>query len=205
MSTGDSTAEKHSESTESAHASTEQKKEEHRKALAQIAEDYHRDLVLFLTARVGSKEKARELAQETYAKVLALDRTDTISFLAGYVWKTARNLATDLGIQNANRGRLDELVYAGIERHAPSPEAEVYKRQRLELISKALEELRQERPRWYEAYVLRVVEERKVQDVARIMDIAPRNVVAYVAKAAQHCQGYLDAAEGTLGNQNNGE
>lgn len=195
MSTGDSTAEQRGAAPESATAPVEQNREAHRQALARIAEDYHRDLLLFLTARVGSKEQARELLQETYARVLAFDRPETISFLAGYVWRTARNLATNVGIQGKTRGRLDKLWHAGIERHSPSVEAEVYERQRLELLGKALDELRRERPRLYEAYILRVVQERKIEDVARIMNIAPRNVVAYVAKAAHHCRGYLDAAE----------
>lgn len=206
MKAEDATVEQLRGVTEPAPASADdENRENHRKALAQVAADYHRDLVLFLMARVGSEDKAREIAQETYARVLAFDRPDTISFLAGYVWRTARNLATNVGIQRTTRGRLDKLWHAGVERHSPSPEAEVDRSQRLELIGKALEELRQERPRAYEAYILRVVEDYKVEEVARIMNIAPRNVVSYVAKAAQHCRNYLERAGARRRSNHGGE
>src|SRR5579862_6420761 len=70
-----------------------------KKALAKLAREHHRALVHFLLARVGSKDRAEELAQETYAKVLALDAPKAVSFLAGYVWRTAQHLATNAGVQ----------------------------------------------------------------------------------------------------------
>lgn len=170
---------------------------EHRRSVGELARNCHRDLVRFLTARVGSRDSARELAQETYARVLALDRPDAVGFLAGYVWRTARNLATDVGIQKANRDRLDQLAHPSLERHAPSPEAAVYARQRLELLTEALEELRRTRPRCHEAFVLRIVEERSFSEVSLAMNIAQRNAMEHVAKALRHCQRYLDAAEKT--------
>ncbi len=171
-------------------------KEDHRKALAELARHHHRALVLFLAARVGlSRDKAEELAQETYARVLALD-VPAVSFLAGYVWKTARNLATDLGIQKANRARLDQK-FGHVESHAPSPEDAVDAQQRLQLLATMLEELRKERPRWHEAFILRFVEQRSFEEVARRMNIAQRNAMEYAAKALRHCQSRLDTAEAT--------
>jgi len=169
-------------------------RQDHRTALAELAREHHRALVRFLTARMGSAEDAREVAQEAYAKVLALDLPDTVSFLAGYVWKTAGNLATDRKRQQATRSRLDERTQAGTEGHARSPEATVYAQQRLELLSKAMEELPARRR---EAFVLRVLQERSFQEVAQCMNIDERKAMLYVAKALKHCQDYLAAAEAT--------
>ena len=175
----------------------------HKKALADLARDHHRALVRFLTARVGSWDEAREIAQEAYARVLALDLPDTVGFVAGYVWRTARNLATDRGRQKATRSRhLDELARGSIDNHAPSPEALIYTHQRLEVLSEAVEELRRLRPRWHEAFVLRVVEEHSFQEVAQRMNIAERNAMEHVSKALRHCQSYLDTAEGSQGARN---
>jgi RNA polymerase sigma factor (sigma-70 family) len=174
----------------------------HNKALADLARNHHRALVRFLTARVGSWDEAREIAQEAYARVLALDLPDTVGFLAGYVWKTARNLATDRGRQKATRSRhLDELARGHIESHAPSPEAVTYTHQRLELLSKAVDDMRRERPRWHQAFMLRIVEEQSFQAVAQQMNIAERNAMEYVSKALRYCQGYLDTAEVVRGSQ----
>jgi RNA polymerase sigma factor (sigma-70 family) len=174
-------------------------KRAHNKALADLARNHHRALVRFLTARVGSWDEAREIAQEAYARVLALDLPDTVGFLAGYVWKTARNLATDRGRQKAARSRLDELAHRGVETHAPSAEAVTYTHQRLELLLKAVDELRRLRPRWHEAFILRIVEERSFKEVAHRMNIAERNAMEYVAKALRHCQSCLDGAEAIRG------
>jgi RNA polymerase sigma factor (sigma-70 family) len=201
MSVGDSATETGCATPADSASSAEQKG--HKKALADLARDHHRALVRFLTARIGSSEEAREIAQEAYARVLALDLPDTVGFLAGYVWKTARNLATDRGRQRATRSRhLDELARGRFESHAPSPEGVTYTHQRLELLSKAVDELRRLRPRWHEAFTLRIVEERSFQEVAQRMNIAERNAMEYVAKALRHCQSYLDTAEAIRGSRN---
>lgn len=63
-------------------------------ALEDLARNHHKALVRFLTLRTGSREDAQEVAQEAYAKLLARERQPgTISFLAGYLWRVAANLA----------------------------------------------------------------------------------------------------------------
>jgi DNA-directed RNA polymerase specialized sigma24 family protein len=110
----------------------------HTKALAELARDHHRALLRFLTARTGSQDEALEVAQEAYAKMLALDHPETVGFLAGYMWKIAGNLANERKRQRANRARLDLVALFEPEKHAQSAEALVYTQQRLELLEKAI-------------------------------------------------------------------
>ncbi len=79
-------------------------------ALAEIARSHHSALVRFLALRTGSTEDAKEIVQEAYAKLLALDRPGTISFLVGYLWRVAANLAIDRGRQRAARSRLADVA-----------------------------------------------------------------------------------------------
>jgi len=166
----------------------------HAKQLADLARDHHRALLRFLTARTGSQDEAREVAQEAYAKMLALDKPETIGFLVGYMWKTAGRLAAERKRTRATRARLDTVALYNAENQAPSAESLVYTQQRLALLEKAVDELP---PKCLEAFILRVIEERSFKEVAKQMNISERWAMEYVARALEHCQGYLDAAEAT--------
>jgi RNA polymerase sigma factor (sigma-70 family) len=160
--------------------------------LAELARQHHRSLLRFLTARTGSQDEAREVAQEAYAKMLALDRPQTIGFLAGYLWKLARNIAIDRERQRNTRARLDQDVLSRTDRHAPSAETVVDVRQRLELLEKALDQLP---PRCLEAFILRKFEELSFRDVAQRMNCSERMAMMYVARALEYCQHSIDSAE----------
>lgn len=169
-------------------------REGHRKALSDLAKDHHRALLGYLKARTGSAYEAQEIAQETYAKMLALDRPDVVGFLVGYMWKIAGNLVLERRRQRATRARLDQtILFQPTEAFcAPSPESLLYTEQQLKLVEEALNRLP---PKCVEAFVLRIVEERSFQEVARHMDISERMAKLYVARAAQFCQSHLNAAE----------
>jgi RNA polymerase sigma factor (sigma-70 family) len=169
-------------------------REDHTKALAELAREHDRALLRFLTARTGSREAAREVLQEAYAKMLALDRPETVGFLAGYMWKLARNLATNRRNQEATRARLDAFALFGTQDFAPSPETLVCEQQRLELLERAIDELT---GNCLEAFVLRVQHGLTFKEVAERMNIGERMAQLHVARALRHCQDYLDAAEAT--------
>ena len=166
------------------------------RALADLARNHHEALVRFLTLRTGSREDAQEVAQEAYAKLLALDRRDTISFLAGYLWRVAANLAVD----HKRRRQLIERFCAQAAQaedrlEAPS-ESVVDARQRLLIVQRAMSELP---PKCLQAFVLRVLNGLKFQQVGREMGISDRMAKAYVARALEYLQDSLDAADNAGG------
>src|SRR6266404_9375988 len=67
-------------------------------------------LLRFLRAKTGSLEEAKDIAQETFGKLLELERLDEVKSLAGFVWKTAQNIVIDRQRQRANRSRLDPVA-----------------------------------------------------------------------------------------------
>ncbi len=160
--------------------------------VADLARNYHEALVRFLMLRVGSKEEAREIAQEAYAKLLALDRPGSISFLAGYLWRTAANLAIDRRRQRTVRQRFADVAVQGEEKLAPSAERVAEGRQRLAIVERALGELP---PRCLEAFTLRVLDGMRFDDVAREMRISDRMAQIYVARALEYLQCCLDDAD----------
>jgi RNA polymerase sigma factor (sigma-70 family) len=160
--------------------------------LAEVARDHYRALLGFLRARTGSNEEASEVAQEAFARLLALDKPEAVGFMEGYLWKIAGNLAIDRRRQRANQARLAQVAHFELEQLSPSPESHLYTQQRLQLLEEAAENLP---PRRREAFILRVVEERSLKEVASRLNVSLRGATFLVAQAVEYCQTYLDAAD----------
>ncbi len=150
------------------------------RALADVARKHHGSLLRFLTQRTGSVEEAKEIAQEAYVKVLAVERREGIASLTGYLWRSALNLVTDRARRRAVRERFIREVRCETEPLAPSAETVVDARQRLEVIERAIGQLP---PRCLDAFLLRIVQGRPFDEVGREMGISARMAKVYVARA----------------------
>lgn len=165
------------------------------KALAEIFRNHNAALVRFLAIRIGSTEDAKELVQEAYAKVLALDRPAAISLQAGYLWKVAVNLASDRRRQWASQQRFMSVVRASSRETGDfSAESTCEARERLEIVERAINELP---PRCAEAFVLHVLQGLTFDEVGHKMGISWRMAIKHVSRALEHLQTCLDAADVT--------
>lgn len=161
------------------------------RALAEIARTHHSALVRYLTLRTGSTEDAKDVVQEAYAKLLALDQPGTIGFLVRYLWRVATNLATDRGRQGAARSRI-ETALQPVNGSSPSTESIVDSLQRLAVVEKAISELPQ---RCRQALLFRVVEGQRFAQIGKEMGITERMAKIHVARAMEYLQHCLDSAE----------
>lgn len=167
-------------------------------ALAEISRNHHAALVRFLTLRTGSVEDAKELVQEAYAKMLALDRPGTISFLAGYLWRIAVNLAIDRGRQRALHERYTQTALPRAETREVSAETTVEARQRLAIVERAIGELP---ARCFQAFVLHVLQGLTFDEVGREMRISGRMAKKHLARALEYLQTCLDEADVARGSR----
>jgi RNA polymerase sigma factor (sigma-70 family) len=163
-------------------------------ALAEISRNHHAALVRFLTLRTGSVEDAKEIVQEAYAKMLALDRPGTISFLAGYLWRIAVNLAIDRRRQQALDERFRCAALPPVDKQEFSAESIVEARERLAIVERGIGELP---PRCLEAFVLHVLNGLTFDDVGREMAISGRMAKKHVSRALEYLQTCLYAANET--------
>jgi RNA polymerase sigma factor (sigma-70 family) len=150
----------------------------------------HNDALLrFLTARTGSSQEAKDVAQEAYVKLLALDKPGTVGYLRAYLYQTAANLVKDRMKQRVRRDRIDTLMFFDRAEAAPSPEPLWDARQRLDLISRAIDEL----PALCRAaFILRKFDELSVEEVAERLSVNVRSVKRYLARALAHCERALE-------------
>jgi RNA polymerase sigma factor (sigma-70 family) len=109
--------------------------------LTQLFNEYHGRLVKFLAARTRSWDEARELAAATFEHILSRKQTASINFFAAYLYRTARNLATDELRKRATQRRNANLVRYDPTAPDPAPESIHVESERLAVLQRAREQL----------------------------------------------------------------
>jgi RNA polymerase sigma factor (sigma-70 family) len=149
----------------------------------------HNDALLrFITAKLGSKQEAREVAQEAYVKLLSLEHREAVSYLRAFLFKTAANLAIDRLRRRSRRGfvmgsaNLDRAVFE------LSPEREVEGEQAIARLREAIDELP---PNCREAFLLYRLEELSCGEIAVRLGLQQRMVWKYIARALEYIRNRL--------------
>jgi RNA polymerase sigma factor (sigma-70 family) len=158
--------------------------------LSQLFVEHNQALISFLTTRLTEAE-AREVAQESYARLLRLDQPETLSFLRAYLFKTAANLSVDL-LRHRSTLRITEPQLKFLDELAsePTPEELAAREQEARLAAGFLQELPEPCGR---AFLLYRVYEHSLGEVAREMGVSERMIRYYVVQAMSHCQTRLSA------------
>jgi RNA polymerase sigma factor (sigma-70 family) len=115
---------------------------DHTQRIAELFREEYPKLVHYMVARTGSWSEARDVAAQAFAQVLEMKTPDAINFLKAYVYRAARNLATDRARAGAIRTRINKIVRHEIPTTCPSPEPFFMQQQRIKVLSEAIESLR---------------------------------------------------------------
>ena len=110
--------------------------------IAALFREEYPKLVHYMVARTGSWPEARDVAAQAFAQVLEMRAPDTVTFLKAYVYRVARNLATDRARAGAIRTRINKIVKHEFASTSPSPEPLFAHEQRIKVLSDAIETLR---------------------------------------------------------------
>ena len=159
--------------------------------LAQLFRQHNQRLIGFLRTRLHSEQEAKEVAQESYARLLHLDQPETLSFLRAYLFKTAANLAIDrLRHRSTLRSTQAQLQAFYELRDQPTPEELTSSIQEAALASRYLQELPEPCRR---AFFLYRVQEMSLAEVAVHMGVSERMIRYYVVQAMSHCRERFEA------------
>lgn len=151
----------------------------HVEAIRRLFQEHNRALVNFLTARLHSEQEARDVAQEAYVRLLQLEKPGALSFLRAYLFKIAANLAIDRVRQRAVRNEVDDGELFELD-GGSSPERQLLAEQELESISRRLGALP---ARCRSAFVMHVLLDRPVKEIAAELNLTDRMVRNYVVRA----------------------
>lgn len=167
---------------------------DHSQALAEMFRTHHAAQVRFIAMRTGSIEDAKEIVQEAYARILALNQPGAISLMAGYLWRTAVNLARDSKRERAQRERFNRTAVCLAEQQDRSAEGVYEGQERLAIVERAIGELP---VKCVDAFVLHVLHGLKYEDVGRKMRISAEMARKHVARSLEYLQACLDEADAT--------
>ena len=155
-----------------------------------VLERYHHELLSFLARQVNDRDTAADLAQESFARVLAAQASGkTITDARALLYRTARNLVTDQYRRAAVRRHEnvdtladDEIPSAPLHLH---PDEALASRQVIEAYLATIAELPE---RCRQAFVLSVFENLTHTQIAQEMGISVSTVEKHVVRAMVACR-----------------
>ena len=167
-----------------------------------LFEHYYRELLNFLARKVGDRDLAADIAQESYSRVYAAADRDAVAEPRALLYTTARNLVTDHHRRTATRQQVevtaqeDERGFdAGMGPASAEPDAVLAGRQRLAAIEQVVAQLP---PRAREAFVLYKLDGLSRPEVAAIMGVSVKTVETHLEVAMRACQRRLQELDGAL-------
>ena len=152
--------------------------------------EHNTALLRFISAKIGSEQEAREIAQEAYVHLLQLNHPEAVSYLRAFLFKTAANLAIDRLRERGRRTQvasMDEIDFAVFEL---SPERQVSGEQALAAFGVAVAQLP---AKCRQAFLLHRVYEIQIEEIAKRMGIGACMVRRYIARGLEHVRNRLDA------------
>lgn len=144
-------------------------------ALAQLYRQYHDSLVRMLYRRTGDRDRAEDLAQETFARAVEAPPHNPRPWL----FAVALNLVREDGRRAARQGRRLQLLRAESDQAAPPPDHEFERREREGRVRDALALLT---PRDREALLLKA-EGFSYDEIATALGLARGAVGTTLARA----------------------
>jgi len=115
--------------------------DERHKTLEKLLSQHNEELVNYIYSWVRSRADARDIVQEAYCRIFRLDEPHVISHLRAYLYKTAKNIATDWIRQRIVREAYVEEEPLRAPQETPSPEHIWLAREELEALQRGIEAL----------------------------------------------------------------
>ncbi|HDS1817368.1 MAG: sigma-70 family RNA polymerase sigma factor [Pseudomonas sp.] len=149
-------------------------------------EHYYRELVGFLSARLGSRQAAEDVAHDAYLRVLERTDAQRIEHPRAFLYRTALNLVVDRHRRHQVRQAEPLEVLDSDERwHSPAPSLDIQLDQRLALMQRALDELGKV---CRDCFLLRKLDGLSHQQIAERLGVSRSVVEKHIVNAMKHCR-----------------
>jgi RNA polymerase sigma-70 factor (ECF subfamily) len=143
--------------------------------VGRLFEEYHESLVRMLYRRTGDRDRAEDLAQETFARAVAAPPRNPRPWL----FAVALNLVREDGRRSVRQGRQLQLLRSELDGAAPAPDELVERNERAAQVRAALDQI-SERDR--EALLLKA-EGFNYDEIAETLGLAKGAVGTTLARA----------------------
>ena len=151
-----------------------------------MLENYYRELVSFLSARMGNAQAAEDVVHDAYVRVLERSSDEPIEQPRAFLYRTALNLVIDGHRRNTLRQVEPLEVLDTDERFfCPSPQATMDHGQRLVMVQRALSELPEA---CRDSFLLRKLEGLSHPEIAERLGVSRSVVEKHIVNAMKHCR-----------------
>ncbi|MEP6933242.1 MAG: sigma-70 family RNA polymerase sigma factor [Nitrospirota bacterium] len=153
---------------------------------------YSGELLRFLTAKLGCREQAADVVQDTFVRIRCLKDLAAVAQPRAFLYKTALNLTVDLFRRQRVRSERIVQLEATEEMPStmPSQEVEVEAKERVRLLHEAIANLP---PKCRQVFLLHKFMELPHAEIAVRLGISKNMVEKHVIKAMSRCR---DRVEG---------
>jgi RNA polymerase sigma-70 factor (ECF subfamily) len=151
-----------------------------------LFEHYYRELVGYLSARMGSRHAAEDVAHDAYVRVLELREDAQVTHPRAFLYRTAINLIVDGHRRNRVRRSESLDILDRDERffQAPSYTRSVHD-ENLDLLQRALDELSEP---CRQCFLLRKLEGLSHPEISARLDVSRHMVEKHIVNAMKHCR-----------------
>lgn len=153
---------------------------------------HYEELTGYLTRRLGSAGEARDVVHDTYLRLQRVESVPDVRNPRAYLYRVADNIALDrLRAEGRRRGRF-VAAELGEDRPSAAPSAEevLTQRQRVRLLSDAIDELS---PRQREVFLMHKFDGLSHTEISRRLGITRSMVEKHVMRALAHCRDRMKA------------
>lgn len=163
-----------------------------------LFQQYYGELLRFLTAKLGCREQAADVVQDTFLRVRGLKDLAGIAQPRAFLYKTAVNLSVDLF--RRQRIRAERITQLDTTEELPSlmtrQDDAVEAKERVQLLYAAIAELP---PKCRQVFLLHKFLELSHADIAGRLGISKNMVEKHVMKAMAHCRQRVEVDGETSG------
>lgn len=152
-----------------------------------LFQQYYGELLRFVTAKLGCRDQAADVVQDTFLRVRTVNDLAGIAQPRAFLYKTAVNLMVDLFRRQRVRAEqgtgLDLAEY--LQSTAPRQDDAVEAKERVQLLYDAIAELP---PRCRQVFLLHKFMDLSHAEIAGRLGISKNMVEKHVMKAMTHCR-----------------
>lgn len=138
---------------------------------------YYNELIYFAQKQVGDKEKAKDIIQETYSKVLEIREKFEINNERAYLYKIAKNIVINQALENQ---KLQTTIYEENIHLSPiseQPEEILIQEDQEKIFMQIINDLPQ---RAKEAFILYTIDGYSRKEIADILGITSNAVEKFI-------------------------
>lgn len=164
-----------------------------------LFEKHSRELRNFLGTMMRSREDIEDLMQETFLRLVSLERPETIRSPKAYVFSLAHNLVVD-HYRKHKASTIDRSVALDeCEEVVVQPPAErgMDARRDLDMLQSAIMELPEKTQK---IFILRKFHDRSYADLAHDFNMSEQAIRQHVSRGLKECMAYMQAKKAERGN-----